>query len=336
MMKIKYLIATPFCVNAGGTSQHTKSVIDEFSKLGIEILPLDFTTNIIDFDTLLVFSFSYHNPDMLEKFSKLGIKIVLIPIFDRTKPKWTFSLYNLFEKTPIRTLYNQRKRILDSATIVLANCDTEKRELMQCFKTDEKKIHVLRLGINPIFYELDKVVTKDLFFEKYGFTDFIIYSAAEINQRKNQLALLRSVSETNIKVVFTGCDNILVPEFEMEIKKNHNVLCLGKISLEELVSAYKCAKISISLSSSETAGLALLESAYFGCNVIASDIPAFREYLGDIANFLPSVNTKNILQAIQSSSTLDEKSTTNRQAKQKIFVQKNYSWEKYVKNILSL
>jgi glycosyltransferase involved in cell wall biosynthesis len=289
-MNFRYLISTPFAVNPGGTTQHGKALIEEIAKQGYEIKPLDFVATKIDFDVLLVVSFSYHNPDMLEKYREAGVKIVLVPIFDRTKPKWTFTVYKTFEKTPIRTLFNIRKRILDSAHIIMCGCEEEKTELTECFGTDNSKIKVNHLGINSLLLDLDKSVSEELFYNKYGIKDFVIFAAAEINKRKNQLALVKALEGTDIKVVLTGCNKILVEGFQAVVDSNPNILCLGSISYEELVSAYKCAKVSVSLSSSETAGLALLESAYFGCNIVASKIPSFVEYIGGTAVFLETTD----------------------------------------------
>jgi glycosyltransferase involved in cell wall biosynthesis len=330
-MKIRYLISTAFAVNPGGTSNHAKSVIQQLAKNGIEVLPVDFMAEKIDFDTLLIFSFSYHNPDMIEKYQKAGVKIILIPIFDRTKPKWTFKVYNLFEKTPIRTLFNIRKRILDSADLVLVNCEAEKTDLIECYKTQNSKLKVLKLGINNQIIDSESDIGEELFYTKHGIKNFVIYAAAEINQRKNQIALLKAVEGTDIKVVLTGCDKILVEGFDELVSKNKNVLCLANLSLQELISAYKCARVSVSLSSSETAGLALLESAYFGCNLVVSDIPAFREYVGEIADFtsLP-IDHSELLKKINSA--LEKPKNYS----QKEFVLSNNSWQKYTLEVVKL
>jgi glycosyltransferase involved in cell wall biosynthesis len=353
-MNFRYLISTPFAVNPGGTTQHAKALIEEIAKQGYEIKPLDFMATKIDFDVLLAVSFSYHNPDMLEKYREAGVKIVLVPIFDRTKPKWTFTVYKTFEKTPIRTLFNIRKRILDSANLILCGCEEEKNELTECFGTEATKIIVNHLGINNLLLDLDKTVTEELFYNKYGIKDFVIFAAAEINKRKNQLALVKALQGTDIKVVLTGCNKILVDGFEDVTKSNTNILCLGSLSYKELVSAYKCAKVSISLSSSETAGLALLESAYFGCNIVASKIPSFVEYIGDKAVFLETTDqttkfhpsgkytAKDVLEAKLPDEAKIEIVTKIQEALDKPksdykqYIIDNHSWTKHVRDMISL
>jgi glycosyltransferase involved in cell wall biosynthesis len=333
--RVRFLISTPFGVNSGGTTAHCESVIQQIKIQGHEIKQLEFDNHNIDFEVLLVFSFSYHNPDMLEKYKQKGIIIALIPIFDRTKPKWSFKIYQLFENTPIRTLYNQRKRILESADFVLANCSSEKQDLIDCYNVQENKIHILKLGINNQFIELDRQIEPSLFEQKYNIKDFIIYSSAEINQRKNQVAVVKAIEDTDLKVVLTGGDKILVPNFEQIIGKNPNILLLPKISIEELISAYKSARVSVSLSSSETAGLALLESAYFGCNLVVSRIPAFVEYLTPIANFVDLPINTNELKRKLIEATAQPK-TQNTLQNQQEFILNNNSWTKYTKNLLDL
>ena len=269
----RYLISTPFAINPGGTTNLCQNIIQEIQKSGVDLLPLNFMDLEVNFEVLLVFSFSFHNPDALEMYKKRGVKIILWPIFDRTKPVWSFKIQHFLEKTPIRTLFWIRKRILKSADLILTGCESETSDLIKCFKIDKTKIKTVKLAISPDFFRIESSkILPNLFFDKYKITDFVIYSAAQINHRKNQILLLKAVQNTDIKVVLTGCDQILVPEFQNLVNQNPNILCLGKISFEELISAYQNAKISISLSNSETAGLALLESAYFGCQLLVSPI----------------------------------------------------------------
>jgi glycosyltransferase involved in cell wall biosynthesis len=326
--KIRYLISTAFAINPGGTSQHATEVISHLQNLGLEVLPLDFMAPKIDFDVLLVVSFSFHNPDMLEKYKKAGVKIILIPIFDRTKPVWSFGLYKIFEKSPIRTLFNQRKRILAASDIIICNGQSEKQDLISCYDIDVTKTRVLHLGVSS-WVTQKAGVSPDLFYQKYGIRDFVFYPAAEINSRKNQMLLLDIVQNTNIKVVFTGCDKVLVKGFLEKCKQNKNILCLGKLSFDELASAYKNAKVCISISNSETAGLALLEAVFFGCNVVASNIPAFVEYLSDFATFVNQTDKTQILQSLQKSLQ------TPKQNHQETIKNKN-SWQNYAQQLVDI
>lgn len=329
-MKFRFLISTPFAVNQGGTSTYAGQIIKEIASAGFEILPLDFTKTEIDFDWLLVLSYSYHNPDMLESYKTKGIKIIVIPIFDRIKHRLIYDTYKVLAKLPFPTLYDQRKRVLECANILVVSCQEEKYDLIKCYNIEEKKIKVLHLAFNSDIIEIDKQIDSSIFENQYGKHKYVLFSAAEINERKNQMSVIKAIEGTNFKLILTGTHQVKVKGFWQEVQKNPNIICLGKVSINSLVSIYKSSHVSISTSCSETAGLALLESAYFGCNLVVSDIPAFREYLEQIATFFNKKQSKkDILQKIEKAI----KSPKN--INQKQFVANNYSWKTYIDSLIS-
>jgi glycosyltransferase involved in cell wall biosynthesis len=182
-------------------------------------------------------------------------------------------------------LYTQRRRILEASNLIIVSCQAEKDDLIKCYNSNPKNILINHLGLNLDL--LDVQDTDKIWFEsQYGKGEYVVYSAAEINQRKNQMAVIKAIKGTKIKLILTGTHQVKVEEFWEEVQQNPNIICIGKINLQNLVSIYKSSHVSISTSSTETAGLANLEAAYFGCNLVVSDIPPFREYCGEIADFL--------------------------------------------------
>jgi glycosyltransferase involved in cell wall biosynthesis len=328
-IRFRYLIATPFAINLGGTTIHAQSVIEEIANQGYEIKPVDYMQMQIDFDILLVCSYSYHNPDMFEKYREAGVKIVLIPIFDRTKSYNVFEIYKLLNRLPIPTLYGQRKRILDAAGTIIVSCRAEKDDLIKCYNTKPNNVMINHLGINTKFLELDQSTDSSWFESQYGKNQYVVYSAAEINQRKNQMAVIKAIEGSNIKLILTGTHQVKVDGFWEKVQKNPNIICIGEITLANLVSIYKSSHVSISTSSTETAGLANLEAAYFGCNLVVSDIPPFREYCGEIADFLKpdlsDIRTK-IESSLQKHKNYDLKNT----------IVSQYSWQANVERMLQV
>ena len=327
-IRFRYLISTPFAVNLGGTTIHAKSVIEEIANQGYEMIPLDYMKMEIDFDVLLVISYSYHNPDMFEKYRTAGVKIVLIPIFDRTKSYNVFKAHKLISKLPINTLYDQRRRLLNSSNLIIVSCQAEKEDLIKCYNTEINSIIVNHLGINSKILELNKTTDSSWFEDQYGKSNYVIYSAAEINQRKNQMAVIKAIEGSDIKLILTGTHQVKVEGFWEEVQKNPNIICIGEITLANLVAIYKSSYVSISTSSTETAGLANLEAAYFGCNLVVSDIPPFREYCGQIAVFFNS-NLSDIRNKIELSLTKPKNHS------QKEFVLANYSWQIYTTKVVA-
>lgn len=66
------------------------------------------------------------------------------------------------------------------------------------------------------------------------------------------------------------------------------VVFTGRVSDDELASLYSGACATVTASLCEGSGLPTQEAAACGCEVITTDIPAFRETVGDIAHMYPS------------------------------------------------
>jgi glycosyltransferase involved in cell wall biosynthesis len=325
-MKIRYIISMPYCTNPGGTTNYINNILKNLKMTKQEVLPLDYTATIIDFDVLLILSFSYHNPDMIEEFKKQGVKIINIPIYDRTKSKFSYNLYKLVSKLPIQTLYKSRKRQLMASSKVMASCNSEADDMKSIFNINADKIVINHLAIDDDIVQLRSTISEDLFFDKYGIKDFVIFSAAGIGSRKNQILLLKALKDSGIKIVLTGTHRIekgLEEEFETLTKNNKDVLCLQSLDKDMLISAYKCAKVSISLSNSETAGISLLESAVLGCNIVCTDLEAFKEYLGTFPTYIHSSN----LDEIKSKTILALNSEFNTEIIS--YIENNCSWKRY-------
>jgi glycosyltransferase involved in cell wall biosynthesis len=334
-MKFRYIISSPFSVNPGGTSEITKNIINKIKQTGHDISALDYMAEEIDFDTLLIFSFSYHNPDIIEAYKKKGIKIVLFPVFDRTKPRAFFKLYKIADLFGLQTIFKIRQRLLNAADLVIVAAQDEATDINGIFGTEKSKIKLIHYALADNFFEVAKTVSADLFYKAYGWKDFVFCPAAAINdgKRKNQMTLLKSLKGSGIKLVLTGCDSIydnIKQEFEDLTKNDPDILCLPRISFEMLISAYKCAKLAVSVSLAETAGLVNLEAAYLGCNLVVSDLPALREYLEKWAIYVNPRDKQDILKGIQNSINLEY------DPKVKSFIEENYTWDSYVDQLESL
>jgi glycosyltransferase involved in cell wall biosynthesis len=331
-MKICYTFAYPWSLDIGGGSRIIKDIVDRLSNKNDtkELKMIDYQ---IDFDVLIYFGSTYFSPDVLELYRKKGVKVVVYPIFDRMRPLWQMKLFKFMLKFPVLNAYSLRSAIVSAGDLVIVANESEKRDLIEIYNIDSNKIEVLHYGINDKIIELDKKVGTELFLKKYGWKDFVFYPSATISKRKNQISLLKALKDTDLKIVLNNTQSIesdIEEEFKSLTENNKNVLCLEKLSLEELVSCYKCAKVSVSLSQAETAGLVNLEASFLGCNVVVSDLESLREYVGEIAYFVDQNNIQDIRQKI-----LDSYNKPYNQDN-KNFILKKYSWDGYAKKLIEL
>lgn len=333
-MRFRYIPLYPFFQDFGGGRRHAEELVNEIRKRGFFIESLDWSAENIDFDVLIVFGFFIHNPDILEFCHSKNVKIVLIPLFD---PMYNIFSYRLVYKLglvfPLQNTARIRKRILDVSDVIFANNRKEKEDLVRIFGVNPEKIFVNHLGLSTVFKQRSKLIDEDLFFEKYKVKDFVFYPSAAISKRKNQINLLKAVYKTDIPLVLTGTRSIedgIRREFERLTEGQKNVLCIDWLDIDELISAYKCAKVMVSVSNAETAGLINLEAGYLGCNLVLDDNPVFREYIGERAIYVNRKDPLSIRKGILKSLGMP----FNKELSD--YIEENFSWERYVDRILNL
>lgn len=301
-MKIRYFFNFPAIIDGGGAGKVIQNMTKMLSQKH-ECLPLDFTSKSLDFDVLMVFDLTYLNPMILSWYKKNGIKVVIYPIFDRTKPLWKMKLLKpLMMRFPVLNTFSQRKQVLECADLIITGNESESRDVIELYDADKSIVKMMHYGLDDAIFEMEKTVSKDLFKDKYGITDFVFCPASDINKRKNQLNLIKAVKGTSIKLVLNNTHIVRdyeKREFDELVENEPNILCLERLDYDMLISCYKNAKVSVSVSHAETAGLVNLEAGYFGCNLVVSELESFREYLGDFAMYVDQNNVLDIQEKLQ-------------------------------------
>lgn len=89
-----------------------------------------------------------------------------------------------------------------------------------------------------------------------------------------------------------------VPEDSHDLVANGTVRFLGRVTDGNLRWLYENASVTLYLSLDEGFGLPPLEAASFGCPVIVSDLPVFRETVGGIARFVEPHDDRRIAREI--------------------------------------
>jgi glycosyltransferase involved in cell wall biosynthesis len=320
-------------MDKGGGNNVATNILKYFKEREYHIEPLSWTDSDVDFDTLFVFGCTYHNPEMLNFFKKAGVNVIVFSIFDRVKPKWQYQILKPLGYLPIQNTFSLRREIFEAATTIIVSNEDEKKDIVELYNAPQKSIVLIPYAIQNDIFEKDETITKDLFYDQYGWKDFVFCPAAVISKRKNQMTLIQAIKGSGIKLVLTGCDQIhdnLKDKFEKLIAGDKNILALPKVSRDMLISIYKSAKTSISVSLAETGGLVNLEAAYLGCNLVVSDLAALHEYLGKYALYINPMDEKSILEAIRKSlATEYDKSV-------KSYVKTKYSYKKYIDEIEKL
>lgn len=138
-----------------------------------------------------------------------------------------------------------------------------------------------------------------------GEVDGFAMTVGRLNVRKNLEKILEAAAvatkldQRHPLVVVGGTEHSgVAPEFSEKIRRSINqghILLLGGIGDPELAWLYMNTSLAITLSRDEGFGLPAIEAAAFDAPLVASDIPVFRETVGDYAHFVaPDAPTKKI------------------------------------------
>jgi len=204
-----------------------------------------------------------------------------------------------------------------------------KNEICKKYKVDENKVVVIYEGVDSKFYTLKKYKTT--------YDNYFFYAGSAYPHKNLDRAIegfLDFNKSGKYKFVITGLNNKFAIKLKQKIS-NDNIVVLGFVEEEELISLMKNAIAFIFPSTMEGFGLPGLEAMASKTLVACSNISIFKEiYENNVIYFNPfdfSSISKVLLQIVE----LDHK-------KRKLIIEKAYkqaqkfSWEKCTKETLKL
>jgi glycosyltransferase involved in cell wall biosynthesis len=158
-----------------------------------------------------------------------------------------------------------------------------------------------------------------------------VVCAARIEGIKNQKNLIRAVSGKSfqLKLIGRASENQQAYFNECVGEAGENIEFIPQISQSDLLNYYKKAKVHVLPSWFETTGLASLEAAAMGCNIVISDKGDVREYFGDLAYYCNPDKPETIALAIENALKDDVRNGLREK------VINDYTWEKAAEQTFS-
>jgi len=219
-----------------------------------------------------------------------------------------------------RDAFSRRKQVLEWASCLTPSSEIEMKHIEEKFAGTYPCVVVHR-GVERWFAE----GTGENFMKKYGIKDFVLCVSAGYGYRKNQLSLIRALKGSGIPlVIIAGIRSRAERAYFKMCKReaDSSVYFLPRMPREELVSAYKAAKVFSLPSLFDHPGLVYLEAAAAGCNVVATEVGSAKEYLGDLAWYCNPYDIDSIRHAV-----LEAYNAPRRQELQE-HVLRNFTWER--------
>nr|WP_321487300.1 glycosyltransferase family 1 protein [uncultured Draconibacterium sp.] len=248
-----------------------------------------------------------------------------------------FIRYPGFYKTLDRAIYFRKtKYACNAATKILAISQQTKDDIIDFVDVDPEKIEILHQAISPLFFEN---ANTGKIKEKYKLPNEFILAVGTVEERKNQLSIIKALVEKNITLplVMVGnptsyCNDI--HKYIAEKQLHDRVIFLRNIPEADLAGIYQLAQLSIYISVFEGFGLPVIESMACGCPVITSNASCLPETAGDAAVLCSPQNIEQLGNNI-------EKILTDTNFRKELIMKgrvraNEFQPKKYVENLISL
>jgi len=217
----------------------------------------------------------------------------------------------------------QRKsiiKVLETADFILPNSQSEFERLKESYTGNIKHI-VVTNGINPEKFPYDPAIQKD---------NKLVICVGRIENRKNQLNLIKALNNTDYKLVLIGAPSANQNKYYRQClaAAGPNVTFLNRIPHDELVRYYQQAKVHVLASWFETTGLSSLEAAIMRCNIVITDKGDTTEYFGNDAFYCDPESSQSIKAAVE----LASEAMLNESLAEKILT--SHTWKKAAEQTL--
>jgi glycosyltransferase involved in cell wall biosynthesis len=189
----------------------------------------------------------------------------------------------IFERLPSlfkpvdRMIYRSKfKSACSRADAIIAISEQTKRDLVALYRIAEDRIKVIYQDCNPIFQIPVEASQRRAITEKYGITEPYVLSVGTIEERKNQLNLVRAFSladQPGYQLVLVGKPTPYtekIRQFIAEKKLKNRVLVLDSVPTAHLPALYQQADVFAYISIYEGFGIPILEALKSGTPVLAA------------------------------------------------------------------
>ena len=224
-----------------------------------------------NYDVIHVFGFGLWNYDMIHWGSGINPNFVFSPIIDTNTPIWKYKLATHFGCKKLRLFsQNYALRLLkQDIKLFFARTEYEADYLRKGYGISDDKIAVIPLSYREINY--DSSIEKET---------FCLFTGTMTQPRKNVPRLIEAAKKYGFILKLVGNKGNAESEAKLRslIGDANNIEILGFVSDEELNSLYNRAKVFALPSINEGVGLAALEAAICGCNIVITKPGGPKEY----------------------------------------------------------
>ena len=186
------------------------------------------------------------------------------------------------------------ERAAFKAKSIIAVSNQTKQDIIERWPVSGSRIQVIPEGVAGFFFDKVDEEARRSVLKKYNIDRPYIFYLSTLEPRKNANTLLRAYDDVyqnlprETDLVIAGAKGWLTPEEDQYFSIDRpNCHILGYVSRNDLRALYQSADLFVFPSLYEGFGLPLLEAMASGVPIIASDVAAIPEVVGEAARLFP-------------------------------------------------
>jgi glycosyltransferase involved in cell wall biosynthesis len=205
------------------------------------------------------------------------------------------------------------KEVLSKTSMVLPNSYLEYENLVSSYNVTSPCVMVPN-GVDRRLFQPDESIEKD---------PRLVLCVARVEGIKNQSNLIRALNNSEYRLLIIGAASANQLNYYRECRNiaAKNISFVDHLPQEELVKYYRKAKVHILPSWFETCGIASLEAAAMGCNVVITNKGFAAEYFGDMAYYCDPASPDSIREAVEDAANSEAKKILQEK------ILNNYTWQ---------
>jgi len=224
------------------------------------------------------------------------------------------------------------------ADVIIADSHSTKRDIMEFFKVDEKKVKVIHLGVESRFHPISNV---ERYRTRNNLPTKMILNIGTLEPRKNVVALIKAfkrLQERGFKdyvLTIAGEKGWLYKKIFKEIKSSgmeQSIRLLGVVGDEYLPLLYNCANLFVYPSLYEGFGLPPLEAMACGVPIITSNTSSLPEVVGNAGIMVDPNDIESLSDEMYR--VLGDKELMHRMSRDGLKRSKMFTWERTVNKVL--
>lgn len=330
-MKICFATYPAVTLTGGGPFIKIKEIKKQLELLGYKVDFFDMWNSnqrLTDYDIVQLVGANFAIFGLARTLKEAKINYLLEPVFFSNHSSKFIKRLNSVDKLTRKLFrgiwsdYGIIRDICNWSEMVLPNTNSEAEILSKGLSIPEEKFHVIPNGVSERFLSGDP----EIFQNKFGINNFILYVGHLGFKRKNGLALVKALKKINHPAVIIG--NIVdageEEEILSEIKTNKNILFLDALENSDplLASAYAACDTFVLPSQFETPGISALEAGLAGAKIVITPFGGTKEYFKDMVEYPDILSIESIKDSIEKSLNKPK------DVKLKNHIKSNFLWSK--------